>query len=83
MYFMIFSPSPSETSGNLVIDSAAVDFMSSVGLRSLTRAARVGKQKSVTIRMANLNNTLAEIFQITRFDRLFKFSDSVDAALAA
>lgn len=73
----------SEAGGNLVIDFAAVDFMSSVGLRSLTRAAKLGKEKSVTIGMANLNDTLAEIFQITRFDKLFKISDSVDAALEA
>jgi anti-anti-sigma regulatory factor len=33
--------------------------------------------------MAALNETLAEIFQITRFDKLFKISDSVDAALGA
>jgi anti-sigma B factor antagonist len=73
----------SQAGGNLVIDFAAVDFMSSVGLRSLTRAAKLSKEKSVTIGMANLNETLAEIFQITRFDKLFKVSDSVDAALEA
>ena len=70
-----------ESGGNLVIYFAGVDFMSSVGLRSLTRAAKLGKEKSVAIGMANLNATLTEIFQITRFNKLFKVSNSVDAAL--
>ena len=72
-----------EAGGNLVIDFAGVEFMSSVGLRSLTRAAKLGKEKSVSLGMANLNETLTEIFQITRFNKLFKVSDSVDAALEA
>jgi anti-sigma B factor antagonist len=57
--------------------------MSSVGLRALTRAQKIGKEKSVAISMACLNETMTEIFQITRFDRLFKVHDSVDAALSA
>ncbi len=69
--------------GNLIIDFSGVDFMSSVGLRALTRAAKLGKEKEVTISMACLNGTMTEIFQITRFDRLFDVHVSVEAALAA
>lgn len=72
-----------EAGGDLVIDFTDVAFMSSVGLRALTRAQKIGKEKSVAISMACLNETMTEIFRITRFDRLFKVHDSVDAALSA
>ncbi len=65
----------------LVIDLAEVGYMSSVGLRALTRAAKVAREESVSIVVANLNGTMAEIFQITRFDKLFGVFDSVEAAV--
>ncbi len=67
--------------GNLVIDLSEVSYMSSVGLRALARAAKLGREKSVSIAVASLNGTMMEIFQITRFDKLFGIFDSVDAAL--
>jgi len=71
-----------ETDGPLVIDFSGVDYMSSVGLRVLMRVSKTAKTKSVQLAVANLNETMVEIFQISRFDKLFPLHDSVDAAIA-
>lgn len=65
----------------LVVDLAKVDYMSSVGLRVLMRAAKEARGASVTVSIANLNDTMREIFQISRFDKIFTIHDSVEAAL--
>lgn len=46
------------------------------------RISKSAKAKSVTIAVANLNETMVEIFQISRFDKLFPLHASVDAAIA-
>lgn len=66
----------------LIIDFAAVDYMSSVGLRAIMRAAKEAQSLTVSIAVANLNETMADIFKISRFDKLFPVHDSVEAALA-
>ena len=66
----------------LIIDFAAVDYMSSVGLRAIMRAAKEAQGLTVSIAVANLNETMADIFKISRFDKLFPVHDSVEAALA-
>lgn len=71
-----------ESSGPLVIDFSGIEYMSSVGLRVLMRISKSAKAKSVTIAVANLNETMVEIFQISRFDKLFPLHASVDAAIA-
>lgn len=69
--------------GPLVVDLGGVDYMSSVGLRALMRVSKEAKGASVKISVANLNSTMLEIFQISRFDKMFPVHDSVDAALAS
>lgn len=66
----------------VVFDLAGVDYMSSVGLRVLMLAAKAAKQKSITVVVAGLQAALAEIFQISRFDKIFTIYDSADAAVA-
>jgi anti-sigma B factor antagonist len=68
--------------GLLVVDLGGVDYMSSVGLRALMRVSKEAKGVSVKISVANLNATMLEIFQISRFDKMFPVHDSVDAAVA-
>ena len=71
-----------ETAGTgVVFDLAGVDYMSSVGLRVLMLAAKAAKQKSISVVVAGLQATLAEIFQISRFDKIFTIYDTADAAV--
>jgi len=67
----------------LIFDLAGVEYMSSVGLRVLMRASKEARSAKVDIHLAGLNETMAEIFKISRFDKIFPIHDSVDAALAA
>ena len=70
-----------EAAGPLVVDFGGVEYMSSVGLRALMRVSKEAKTKSVQLSVANLNETMLEIFQISRFDKILPVHASVDAAL--
>ena len=72
-----------DAGGRLIIDFKAVDYMSSVGLRVLMRSANQARDTSVVIVIANLNEAMREIFQISRFDKLFPVCDSVEGALSS
>lgn len=51
---------------NLVLDFAALDYLSSAGLRVLLAAQKLmNKQGSMVVR--NVNETIAEIFDVTGF----------------
>ena len=51
---------------NLVMDFAALDYLSSAGLRVLLAAQKVmNKQGEMVIK--NVNETIAEIFEVTGF----------------
>ena len=67
--------------GRLVIDLSNVEYMSSVGLRVLMRASKETRTSKITIHITGLNDTMAEIFKISRFDKIFPIHGSVDAAL--
>jgi anti-anti-sigma factor len=67
----------------VVLDLGGVDYMSSVGLRVLMLAAKQGRSSSLAISVAGLQPALREIFQISRFDKLYAVHDSVQSALAA
>lgn len=55
--------------------------MSSVGLRALMVAAKQARAQGGTIVVSGLGETLREIFQISRFDRVFTVYDGVREAL--
>lgn len=67
----------------VVLDLGGVDYMSSVGLRVLMLAAKQGRSSSLAISVAGLQPALREIFQISRFDKLYAVHDTVQGALAA
>jgi anti-anti-sigma factor len=67
----------------LVIDMSAVDYISSVGLRVLMVAAKQAEAQAGTIAIAALTPMVREVFEISRFDMLFRIYDSVEAALGA
>jgi anti-anti-sigma factor len=65
----------------LVVDFAAVDYMSSRGLRALTLGKREADAAKVEIVLAAPNEVMREILAISRYDKLFIVTESLDAAL--
>ena len=69
-------------SGKLVVDCSGIAYMSSRGLRALTLAKRKADGAGVRIVLAAPNDIIREILAISRYDKLFGVTDTVDAALA-
>ena len=67
----------------VVLDMSGVDYMSSVGLRALMLAAKKSKEVERPVVAAALNDTMKEIFEISRFNLVFELYDSVGDAFAA
>jgi anti-anti-sigma factor len=70
-------------SGLLVIDLAGIDYMSSRGLRALTLAQRKGAEGGTTIALARPNPIMREILAISRYDLIFRVSDTIEDAFAS
>jgi anti-anti-sigma factor len=68
--------------GSLVLDFAEIDYISSVGLRVLMVAAKQMREHQAHLRVASLRGVVAEIFAISRFDRILSVAATVDDALA-
>jgi anti-anti-sigma factor len=67
----------------LVIDMSGVDYISSVGLRVLMVAAKQAEAQAGRIAIAGLTPMVREVFEISRFDMVFRIFDNVEQALAA
>ena len=67
----------------LIIDFSGVEYISSVGLRALLVAARSIDARGGAIAVAALQPKVAEIFAISRFDKVIDVQPSVRAALQA
>ena len=67
-------------SGDIVIDFAAVEYISSAGLRALMTAARM-KAKERRLAATGLNAVVQEIFTISRFHLVFACFDTVREAI--
>lgn len=63
----------------LVLDLSHLDYMSSRGLRALTIARREAGETTAIV-LAAPNPRMREIFAISRYDKLFRIVDAVDAA---
>jgi anti-anti-sigma factor len=53
--------------------------MSSRGLRVLTVAKREGGEAGVTVTLASPNEVMREILSISRYDKLFTITETVEA----
>ena len=62
----------------VMLDLSGLDYMSSRGLRVLTMAKRQAEAAGLTITLAAPNEIMREILAISRYDKLFHVSDSVD-----
>jgi anti-anti-sigma factor len=67
--------------GSVVLDFAGVDYISSVGLRVLMVASQRSRAHAARIAVAALQPVVAEIFAISRFDRLLEVYPTVRGAL--
>ena len=73
----------SRSGGSLIIDFCNVDYMSSIGLRSLMMAVKAAEQASVKILVTGMNETMQEIFRISGFEKMLVVHESLESALAA
>lgn len=64
----------------LILDLDGIAYMSSRGLRALTLAQRRGKDAGTTIVLARPNPTMREILSISRYDLIFKVTETIEAA---
>jgi len=71
----------SAAKGVLVLDFAGIDYISSAGLRILMVTAKELRASGAKIAVANLKPVVAEIFAISRFDRVLGVFPSVRAAI--
>lgn len=67
----------------LLLDFAGVDYISSVGLRVLMLAAKQVKGQQGKIAIAALVPVVEEVFQVSRFNLVFKVYPDSAAAVAA
>ena len=67
----------------LVLDFSGIEYISSVGLRTLMIAARQMREGEAKIGIAALQPVVAEIIAISRFDRVLSVFPSVRDALQA
>ena len=65
-----------------MLDFSGVDYISSVGLRVLMIAARQMRAAQGRISVAALQSVVAEIFTISRFDKVLVVQATLDDALA-
>lgn len=66
----------------LVLDFSGIDYISSVGLRVLMVAAKQMREHQAPFLVAALQGVVAEIFAISRFDRVLTVAPSLEDALA-
>ena len=66
----------------LIVDMSGVDYISSVGLRALMVAAKQAEAQAGRIAVAALSPMVREVFEISRFDMVFRVYGSLDEALA-
>ncbi len=67
--------------GALVLDFSAVVYISSVGLRVLMIAAQQMRQAQAPLLVAGLRSVVAEIFTISRFDKVIPVCATLADAL--
>ena len=68
--------------GALVLDFSTVAYISSVGLRVLMIAAQQMRQAQAPLLVAGLQSVVAEIFTISRFDKVIPVCATLEEALA-
>ena len=71
-----------ETSKALVVDMGGVDFIASVGIRSLIRPYQALALRGGKLAVANLSPQISEFFKLTGLDQMFRVYETVQDASA-
>jgi anti-anti-sigma factor len=66
----------------LIVDMGGVDFIASVGIRSLIRPSQALSMRGGKLAVANLNPQLSEFFTLTGLDQMFRVYETVADAAA-
>jgi anti-anti-sigma factor len=66
----------------LIIDMGGVDFIASVGIRSLIRPSQSLAMRGGKLAVANLNPQISDFFKLTGLDQMFRVYESVADAAA-
>ena len=69
--------------GNLLINLAGLDFVSSSGLRVILRAAKQVRGKGGVMKVCGAKGVVKEVLEISGFDSLLDLYDDEEPALAA
>lgn len=67
----------------IVIDCGLLEFISSLGVGTLVRLQSRLKRKGGIIKLANVQNMVADLLRIVRMDLLFQIYPNVDAAVTS
>ena len=66
----------------LIVDMGGVDFIASVGIRSLIRPSQALSMRGGKLAVANLNPQISDFFKLTGLDQMFRVYESVADAAA-
>ncbi len=66
-----------------VIDLEGLDYISSAGLRVLLVMAKLVEEKGGTVCLAGVQGNVRSVFDMSRFNAIFRMEDTVAAAVAA
>lgn len=66
----------------LIVDMGGVDFIASVGIRSLIRPSQALAMRGGKLAVANLNPQISEFFSLTGLDQMFRVYETVADAAA-
>lgn len=76
-------PARVQAQGKVVLDLAAVPYVSSAGLRVLLLGAKAARSTGHRLVLCGIAPAVREVFDISGFTSLFTLEDDVDSALAA
>ncbi|MGA0840795.1 MAG: STAS domain-containing protein [Pseudomonadales bacterium] len=65
----------------VIIDCAALEYVSSAGLRVFLVGARASKSSDIAFLVCNLMPSVREVFGVSGFDRIIPVAGTIDEAL--
>ncbi len=72
-----------EDDNPVIVDLAAINYISSAGLRTFLLIAKTLQQRSAEFALCSLSEPIREIFEISGFDKIIAIHASEEEALAA
>lgn len=70
-------------SGRMVIDLSETEYMDSSGLAAIVSALQAARTKHGDVYLANMNDTLRALFELTQLHKICQIFDDTESAIAA